>query len=99
VCKKTPFLWLAVLNENALNKFSRQLTNRDRRYNVVAHSTLFVFSQWMNSRTSLDSGRIWVLGYDQVEQQLQCFIFGKRAVILIVGIIGCFNLTDFLIRS
>jgi hypothetical protein len=45
----------------------------------------------MNSRRSLDSGRIWVLGHDQVKQQLQFFISGQRAIILIVGIIGFFK--------
>ena len=66
---------------------------------TITYLTLFVFSKWMNSRRSLDNGRIWVLGHDQVEQQLQFFISGQRAVILVVGIISCFNLTDFVVRS
>ena len=49
----------------------------------------------MNSRRSLDSGRIWVLGHDQVKQQLQFFISGQRAVILIVGIISFFKRKEF----
>jgi hypothetical protein len=32
--------------------------------------TLFVFSKWMNSRRSLDSGRIGILGHDQFEEHL-----------------------------
>jgi hypothetical protein len=42
----------------------------------------------MNSRRSLDSGRIGVLRHDQVKQQLQFFISGQRAVILVVGIVS-----------
>jgi len=49
----------------------------------------------MNSRRSLDSGRIWVLRHDQIKQQLQFFISGQRAVILKVGIIGFFKGTKF----
>jgi len=62
---------------------------------TITYLTLFVFSKWMNSRRSLDSGRIWVLGHDQVKQQLQFFISGQRAVIVIVGIIGFFKGTKF----
>jgi hypothetical protein len=62
---------------------------------TITYLTLFVFSQWMNSRRSLDSGRIWVLGHDQVKQQLQFFISGQAAVIVIVCIIGFFKGTKF----
>src|SRR5262245_33591858 len=37
---------------------------------TITYLTLFVFSKWMNSRRSLDNGRIWVLGHNQVKQQL-----------------------------
>jgi hypothetical protein len=43
---------------------------------MITYLTRFVFSKWMNSRRSLDSGRIGVLGHDQVKQQLQFFISG-----------------------
>jgi hypothetical protein len=56
--------------------------------------TLFVFSKWMNSCRSLDNGCIWVLGHDQFKQQLQFFISGQRAVILVVGIISFFKRTE-----
>ena len=49
----------------------------------------------MNSCRSLDNGCIRVLGYDQFKQQLQFFISGQRAVILIVGIISFFKGTKF----
>jgi hypothetical protein len=71
-------------------------TAEERLDNVAAHLTLFVFSKWMNSRRSLDSGRIWVLGHDQVEQQLQFFISGQGPVIGIVGIISFFKGTEFM---
>ena len=48
----------------------------------------------MNSRRSLDSGRIWVLGHDQVERQLQFFVSEQRVVILVVGIISFFKRTE-----
>jgi hypothetical protein len=54
---------------------------------MITYLTLFVFSKWMNSCRSLDSGRIWALGHDQVKQQLQLFISGQRAVILIYSFI------------
>jgi len=50
----------------------------------------------MNSCRSLDSGCIWVLGHDQVKEQLQFFISGQGAVIVIVGIIGFFKETKFM---
>jgi hypothetical protein len=56
---------------------------------TITYLTLFVFSKWMNARRSLDSGRIWVLGHDQVKQQLQFFISGQHAAIVVVG--GAFD--------
>jgi hypothetical protein len=52
---------------------------------TITYLTLFGFSQWMNSCRSLDNGCIWVLGHDQFKQQLQFFISGQRAVVLVVG--------------
>jgi len=42
----------------------------------------------MNSRRSLDNGRIDVLGQDQLKENLQFFIAGQTSVVFIVRIVG-----------
>jgi hypothetical protein len=39
----------------------------------------------MNSRRSLDNGRIGILGHDQLKQDLEFFVAGYGAVVLIIG--------------
>jgi hypothetical protein len=59
------------------------------------HLTFFVFSKWMNSCRSLDNGRIWVFGHDQFKQQLQFFISGQPAAVLVVGVTSFFKRKEF----
>ena len=54
---------------------------------VGFRKTLLVFSKWMNSRRSLDYGRIGILRHDQLEQHLQSFLTGQRAVILEISFV------------
>jgi len=50
----------------------------------------------MNSRRSLDNGRIGILGHDQLEQHLKFFVAGKGAVILLVSIVRFVERTEYL---
>jgi hypothetical protein len=49
----------------------------------------------MNSRRSLDNGRIGILGHDQLKQYLELFVAGQGAVILTIGIVCFIKGTEF----
>ena len=49
----------------------------------------------MNSRRSLDNGRIGILGHDQLQEDLQFFVAGKGAAIFVVGIVRFIKREEF----